>query len=422
MRQGDRQDSRRLWHPYTRLSAVDSGALPSMARGEGIRLFDEAGVRYTDAIASWWCNALGHGHPRIVEAIRRQAGELQHSILGNLSHPRAEELARRLAELMPTPDRHVLFASDGASAVEAALKIALQFRTNTGQSGRKRFAYLDGAYHGDTLGAVSVGYLEGFHKPFEPVLFPAFEVPVPRACSTEEDCFLKTAALFAERRDELTALIVEPLCQGAAGMRMYTPAYLQRLSDLCRKHDVLLIADEIATGFGRTGRMFAFEHAGIDPDIVCVGKALSAGYLPISATVVKDEIYRTFSDTPEDHSFYHGHTFCGNPIAAAAALEALRIYAEERIWEKAAALGEVFKEVLKPLQARDGVKEVRVLGAIAAVELDSAAAARTVRDRLLARRILARPLGTVVYLMPPLNIGREEAAALARSLLDAITA
>lgn len=414
-------EQRHLWHPYTKYSAVEAG-LPEIVRGEGIYLFDAEENRYTDAIASWWCCALGHGHPRIVEAIRRQAGELQHSILGNLSHPRAEELAERLAALMPTPDRHVLFASDGASAVEAALKIALQYRSNTGYPERKRFAYLEEAYHGDTLGAVSVGYLEGFHKPFEPVLFPAFEVPVPLSCSVAEACFLKTASLFEERRDELTALIVEPLCQGAAGMRMYSPAYLRRLAELCRKMGVLLIADEIATGFGRTGRMFAFEHAGINPDIVCVGKALSAGYLPISATIVKDEIYRTFSDTPEDHSFYHGHTFCGNPIAAAAALETLRVYEEEHIWEKAAALEDVFRAVLEPLKTRPGVREVRVLGAIAAVELDSAAAARTVRDRLLSRRILARPLGTVVYLMPPLNIGREAAADLARSLLDAITA
>jgi len=404
------------------MSAVDAGAPPSIVRGEGIYLFDEAGCRYTDAIASWWCCALGHGHPRIVEAIRRQAGELQHSILGNLSHPRAEELAERLAQLMPSPDRHVLFASDGASAVEAALKIALQFRTNTGQSSKRRFAYLAEAYHGDTLGAVSVGYLENFHKPFESVLFPAFEAPVPLSAEQEDACFKKTAALLAKHRDDLTALIVEPLCQGAAGMRMYSPAYLRRLAELCRENDVLLIADEIATGFGRTGRMFAFEHAGIDPDIVCVGKALSAGYLPISATIVKDAVYRTFSDTPDDHSFYHGHTFCGNPVAAAAALEALRVYKEARIWEKAAALEHVFRDVLEPLKTRPGVKGVRVLGAIAAVELNSVDAAWAVRDRLLARRILARPLGAVVYLMPPLNIGREVATELARSLLDAITA
>jgi adenosylmethionine-8-amino-7-oxononanoate aminotransferase len=321
---------------------------------------------------------------------------------------------------MPTPDRHVLFASDGASAVEAALKIALQFRCNTGHPERKRFAYLEEAYHGDTLGAVSVGYLEGFHKPFEPVLFPAFEVPVPESRDQEEECFRKTAMIFEQHRHELTALIVEPLCQGAAGMRMYSPVYLRRLADLCREAKMLLIADEIAMGFGRTGKMFAFEHAGIDPDIVCVGKALSAGYLPISATIVKDEIYRTFTDQPVDHSFYHGHTFCGNPIAAAAALEALRLYDEERICEKAAALGDIFRARLMALKDRPGVKDIRILGAIAAVELNSTAAAGQVRQRLLAQRILARPLGGVVYLMPPLNTPPETAGELAEALAEAI--
>ncbi|MBU0679133.1 MAG: adenosylmethionine--8-amino-7-oxononanoate transaminase, partial [Verrucomicrobia bacterium] len=369
------QAARHLWHPYTKFSAIEAEGLPMMVRGEGIYLFDAEGNRYVDAIASWWACALGHGHPRIVEAIRRQAGELQHSILANLSHPRAVELAGRLAALMPTPDRHVLFASDGASAVEAALKIALQFRCNAGQPERRRFAYLEEAYHGDTLGAVSVGYLEGFHKPFESVLFPAFEVPVPHAPAQEEECFQKTAKVFEQHRQELTALIVEPLCQGAAGMKMYSPAYLRRLADLCRQANVLLIADEIAMGFGRTGKMFAFEHAGIDPDIVCVGKALSAGYLPISATIVKDEIYGTFADSPADHSFYHGHTFCGNPIAAAAALEALRLYNEERLCEKAAAISEIFRTRLEALKGRPGVRDIRILGAIAAVELDSPAAA-----------------------------------------------
>ena len=323
---------------------------------------------------------------------------------------------------MPTPDRHVLFASDGASAVEAALKIALQYRWNIGQPERRRFAYLDEAYHGDTLGAVSVGYLEGFHKPFEPVLFPAVELPVPLRPDQETKCFRETAALFERHRRELTGLIVEPLCQGAAGMRMYSPAYLRRLADLCRESDVLLITDEIATGFGRTGKMFAFEHAGIDPDIVCVGKALSAGYLPISATLVKDSIFRTFADRPEDHSFYHGHTFCGNPIAAAAALEALRVYEEELLWDQAAGLGEIFRSRLAAVEGRPTVRQVRVLGAIAAVELTSPAAAQSVRDYLLEQRILNRPLGAVVYLMPPLNTPAAQAEGLVDHLVEAITA
>lgn len=431
-----RLDREHVWHPYTRRSAIEAGPLPLIARAEGLYLFDAEGNRYLDAVASWWSCSLGHGHPAIVAAIREQAQELQHSILGNLSHPRAVELAARLAALMPDRKRHVMFASDGASAVEAALKIALQFRHSTGQPRKQRFAYLKDAYHGDTLGAVSVGYLEGFHKPFRPVLFPAHELPVPHSPADEPRCVEACAAVFKEHGDELAALIVEPLCQGAAGMKMYPASYLARLAQLCKEHGVLLIADEIATGFGRTGRMFAFEHAGVDPDIVCVGKALSAGALPISATIVKDSIYDTFADRPEDRTFYHGHTFCGNPIAAAAALAALRVYEELDIAARARAIEAASRAALQPLADLPHVREVRCLGGIAAVEFKPATGeglapdaeakelalgpAQRVRDALLAKHILLRPLGNVVYITPPPTIEPRELEGLLRALADAI--
>lgn len=422
----------RVWHPYTKFSAIESGPLPVIVKGDGVHLVDDQGHRYLDAVSSWWSCSLGHGQPDVVAAIQRQATELQHSILGNLSHPRASELASRIAALMPTPDRHILFASDGASAVEASLKIALQYWHNRGTPERKRFAYLEDAYHGDTLGAVSVGYLEGFHKPFEPILFPAFELPVPHSAGAEADCLQQIRDVFDAHGHELAALIVEPLCQGAAGMKMYSAEHLRRLAELCRERDVLLIVDEIATGFGRTGRMFAFEHAGIDPDIVCLGKALSAGYLPISATVVRDELYRTFSDTPADHSFYHGHTFCGNPIAAAAALAALAVYERIDIAGQARRIERVFREMLQPLAKLPQVEEVRILGAIAALELkgeaqpgsaameDGMPATELVRRRMLEAGILIRPLGNVVYLMPPLTIPDDTVTFLCRTLASAL--
>ena len=411
-----------IWHPYTRFSTFAVDPLPLIVRGKGIYLYDDKGARYVDAISSWWACALGHGHPRIVAAIQKQAAELQHSILGNLSHPRAAELAEKLAGLMPTPGRHILFSSDGASAVEAALKIALQYWHNIGRPGKRRFAALEAGYHGDTLGAVGVGYLEHFHKPFDSVVSPAFRT------SPQRDGFSGMADLIAEHADELAAVIVEPLCQAAAGMKMYPSDYLAKLAKLCRERDVLLIMDEVAMGFGRTGRMFAFEHAGIDPDIVCVGKALSAGYLPISAAIVKDAIHGTFSDKPTDHTFYHGHTFCGNPVAAAAALEALSIYEEEDIPAKAAAMETLFKHFLAPLSNLPFVQDVRCLGAIAAVELkpESPVPAVTrphrVRMALLAEGILLRPLGNVVYLMPPLNIEKADLEWLAGKFAEAITA
>ena len=409
-----------VWHPYTRFSTFESDPLPVIVRGEGIYLFDDKGNRYVDAISSWWACALGHGHPRIIAAIQKQAAELQHSILGNLSHPRAIELAGKLAGLMPTKDRHILFSSDGASAVEAALKIALQYWHNVGRPGKHRFVALEEGYHGDTLGAVGVGYLEHFHKPFDSVVFPAFRT------SPQKDGFAGMAGIIEKHADELAAVIVEPLCQCAAGMKMYPADYLRRLAELCQKNNILFLVDEIATGFGRTGRMFAFEHAGIDPDIVCVGKALSAGCLPISAAIVKNGIYETFSDRPADHSFYHGHTFCGNPIAAAAAIEALKIYDEERLSEKGTAMEKVFKESLGPLANDPTVQDVRCLGAIAAVELKpenpepAVARPHRVRKRLLKEGILLRPLGNVIYLLPPLIISEGELRGLILKFTDSI--
>jgi adenosylmethionine-8-amino-7-oxononanoate aminotransferase len=414
------QDLQHVWHPYTRRSTLTEEPPPMIVRGEGLHLFDADGRRFVDAISSWWCCALGHGHPRIIAAIEQQARELQHSILGNLSHPRAAELAAQLAALMPTPDRHILFASDGASAVEQALKIALQYRHNTGQPRRTRFAALRGAYHGDTLGAVSVGFVEEFHRVYRPLLTPAVTLPLPDASGG----FAPARKILDEYAAELTAVIVEPLCLGAAGMRMYPAAWLAALAAWCKQNEALLIVDEIAMGFGRTGKMFAFEHAQINPDIVCVGKALSAGYLPISATIVRDALYQTFSDDTENRTFQHGHTFCGNPIAAAAALAALRVFAEEKIVAQVAEKGRRLAAALAPLAQLPQVQDVRCLGLIGAVELrpDDPLRSRRVRKILFDRGVLLRPLGSVVYLLPPLTITTPELDALAAEFAAAIRA
>jgi adenosylmethionine-8-amino-7-oxononanoate aminotransferase len=423
-----------LWHPYTKHSALRDG-FPVMTRGEGVFLFDSAGNRYVDAISSWWACNLGHSHPRLVQAIIGQAGKLQHSILGNLTHPCAAELAYKLVGLFPDRNRRTLFASDGASAVEAALRIAVQYRHNKGESGRYRFAAFEDAYHGDTIGAMAVGYLPSFHSAYRPLLFPVYQVKAPdcSGCPFEADpetcglqCFSSLERTVKEHASELSAVIVEPLCQGAAGMRMYPAKYLRRLGELCKENGVLLIVDEIAMGFGRTGRMFAFEHAGIDPDIVCLGKSLSGGYLPISAAVVKQEIFETFTDEPEDHTFYHGHTFAGNPIAAAAAIECLNVYGEENIVEKAARSGEVLAEHFEAFKAITGVVNVRCLGMIAALDLTEkegktgADRARGVCLRALKKGILIRPLGATIYLMPPLITDNEVVAQTVRVLLETV--
>jgi len=428
------QDRQALWHPYTAQSAMEK-PFPVIVRGEGVSLIDTDGNRYLDAISSWWACNLGHTHPRLVQAIQCQASQLQHSILGNMSHPRAIELAAAITALFGGEATRVFFAGDGASAVEAALKIAVQYWYNLGRPERHRFVSLENSYHGDTLGAVSVGYLDGFHQPVQPLLFPAYraEAPFCAGCrwnltppTCRIECFASMESILTRHADEIAAVIVEPLCQGAAGMRMYAPAYLAKLAELCHRYQVLLIVDEIAMGFGRTGRMFAFEHAGIRPDIVCLGKGLSGGYQPISATVVKASIYKTFHDQPEDHTFYHGHTFAGNPIAAAVALEVLSIYREEGIVARTERMGAVLAREMERFKDLPGVKRVRRLGMIAALELDdgtnrpSPGRAQAVCHHLLAQGILVRPLGSVLYLMPPLIIGKEVLVKLVADVYRAI--
>jgi len=423
----------RIWHPYTRYSAMDAGPLPTIVRGEGVYLFDEEGNRYFDAISSWWSCALGHGHPAIVDAIQSQAGTLQHSILGNLSHPMALALASKLDQLAGG-NRHVHFASDGAAAIEIALKVCIQYHHQTGHPEKHSFVSLSDPYHGDTLGAVSVGYMEDFHRAFRPVLFPTFTAKAPSCISCEygvQSCDVSCADdienVIRRNAAELAGVIVEPLCQGAAGMRMYSPECLARIQRLCTEVEVPLILDEVATGFCKTGSMFAFERAGIQPDLLCVGKSLSAGSLPISAAIVRDQYYDTFTDLPEDNTLYHGHTFAGNPIAAAASLAALRVYEEEDLAARAREMESVFRNALAEAATLEAVKETRFLGAIAAVEIDSAAVQgegsgvmNQLRSRLMAQEVLIRPLGNVVYFIPPLVTPDELLADACGKLISAI--
>lgn len=423
------QDS--IWHPYTRFSTLEESPAPVIVRGEGPFLFDNTGRRYFDAISSWWACALGHGHPRVVGAIQRQAGMLQHSILGNLSHPPALALAARLAGWFPEPGAKVLFASDGSSAVEAAIKIALQYAHDRKQPSRRVVVSLRGAYHGDTLGAVAAGFLDEFHAPYRHLIAPGPQLPVPCSAAEEPAALEAARAIFARHRGEIAALIVEPMCLGAAGMILYRAEYLRALRELAAEAGALFVADEIAVGLGRTGRRLACDHAGIQPDIVCLGKALTAGYLPLSATVVRRDIFEAFTDRgPTDCTFYHGHTFSGNPIAAAAALAALDVYEEEDLFHRAQRLGPRMGAALETAVGWSCVKEVRQLGMIGAVELredsvplprDQARPAR-VRRALLERDVLARPLGRVVYVMPPLNIRESDLDELLRRVLDAIRA
>jgi adenosylmethionine-8-amino-7-oxononanoate aminotransferase len=400
-----------LFHPYTPFSAIQVGDFPHIVRGEGIYLYDDQGKRYVDTVSSWWACALGHNHPAIVEAIQQQAGILQHSITGGMTHPNVLALAEKLAHLMPTPDRHVLFASDGASAVEAALKIAVQYWHNIGRPEKKGLIGMDQGYHGDSLGALGVGFVDSFHEPYSEIVTHTAKLPFPVPTQDDPTGFEPSRAVIQIHAEKLAAVILEPLCLGSAGMKIYPADYLRTLAACCREHEVLLIVDEIAMGFGRTGQRFAHNHADIDPDMVCVGKALTGGTMPLSACIVKDELYDTFSNLGEkDGTFYHGNTYAGHPIGCAAALAALRIYEAENTVAKTAEKAALMQEKMQPLEQFACVKETRFLGMIGVVELHSTYAEQMPHIKQVLREAgyLFRPLGTVLYLMPPLIISLEE--------------
>jgi adenosylmethionine-8-amino-7-oxononanoate aminotransferase len=409
--------ARAVWHPYTDVSAFESSPFPVIDRAEGCSLFDVDGKELLDGISSWWCVSLGHGHPRIVEAIRSQASRLQHVLLGGVSHPRAIELGERLASLAPGGLGHAMFAADGSVAVEAALKIALQYWAHRGEPGRTRFVALEGGYHGDTLGAVGVGFVETFHAPFREAVRPALRAPAPRCdqCALGEhpvtcgvECAAALEALLERHHAQCAAVVVEPLLQAAAGMRMYCEEYLRRVRLLCDRYGLLLVADEIATGFGRTGAMFACERAGVVPDLLCLGKGLTGGTLPMSATLVSDGVFDAFRAVEgRARTFFHGTTFCGNPVAAAAALAALDVYRDERIVEGIPARAAILREGMARVARRLGGAPVRSLGLVAALDVPEeeggAARARAVVARALELGLFIRPLGAVLYLWPPLN-------------------
>jgi adenosylmethionine-8-amino-7-oxononanoate aminotransferase len=400
----------KIFHPYTPFSALKN-TLPNLVRGEGIYLYDDQGKKYVDIVSSWWACALGHSHSKVVKAIQDQAGVLQHSITGSLTHPNVLALASRLADLMPTPDRHTVFASDGCSAVEAALKVAVQYWYNIGRPEKTWLIGMDQGYHGDSLGALGVGFVDGFHKPYEKVTAHPAKLPFPVPTAVDPDGFGPSKEVIEHHADKLAAVIVEPLCLGSAGMKIYSAGYLKKLADCCEANDVLLIIDEVAMGFGRTGKRFAFNHAGIDPDMVCMGKGLTAGYMPLSACVVKDKLYNTFTDEGEkDCTFYHGNTYAGHPIGCAAALAALDIYEAEGTVERGAAMAEKMKEWMQPFADMDCVKELRFLGMIGVVELkeETKPLIAQMKQSLFEQGYLFRPLGTMFYLMPPLVISDDE--------------
>ena len=378
-----------------------------VARGEGTDLIDIDGRRYIDGVSSLWCNVHGHRHPRIDAAVRAQLDQVAHSTMLGLSHPAAIRLARRLVDLTPPGLTRVFYSDSGSTATEIALKMAFQFWRQRGGDERRRtrFISLRDAYHGDTIGSVSVGGIDLFHEMYRPLLFDTLKAEPgdPR----------DMARLFGEHQGEIAAVIMEPLVQGAAGILVHPPGYLRAVGDLCHEHGALLICDEVATGFGRTGKMFACEHEGVAPDILCTAKGLTGGYLPLAATLATERIYEGFLGEYEDfRTFFHGHTYTGNPLACAAALATLEVFEEERTLERLAPKIELLETLLEPLAARPEVAEVRRCGTMIGIALAEYPPDLRMGHRvaLEARRrgAIIRPLGDTVVLMPPLSISERD--------------
>jgi adenosylmethionine-8-amino-7-oxononanoate aminotransferase len=362
-----------------------------IVRGEGVWLYTEDGRRIMDGVSSWWTNIHGHSHPKLNETLAQQARELEHVIFAGCTHRPAVELAERLLAVLPKGLARVFYSDNGSTAVEAAIKMALQYWSNRGHK-RTRFLSLANAYHGDTVGAMSASARSVFNAAFEPMMF-------------QVDQFRDLAELETLLHDDTAAVLLEPMLQGAGGMRMWPAEFVRSVRDLCDRHGTLLIADEVLTGFGRTGKMFACEHAGITPDIVCLSKGLTAGYMPLGATVATSEIYEAFLSDDRSKTFFHGHSYTANPLACAVAIASLKLFAEEPVLENIARLERQLRAGLKPLGGR-------VLGGVGVVELDGNGYLDNAGPRLAAeflkRDLLLRPLGNVIYFMPPYAITESE--------------
>jgi adenosylmethionine---8-amino-7-oxononanoate aminotransferase len=409
-------DRAHLWHPFTQQRGWVEEEPLIVDGAEGTDLVDVHGRRYIDGVSSLWCNVHGHRHPRIDAAVRQQLDKVAHSTMLGLTHRPAIELARRLVELAPPGLTRVFYSDSGSTAAEIALKMAFQYWRQRGEE-RRRFVGLRMAYHGDTIGSVSVGGIDLFHSLYRPLLFDTLKATPGDLADMER--------LLAAHSGEVAAVIMEPLVQGAAGMLVHPSGYLRGVRELCDRHGVLLILDEVATGFGRTGRMFACEHEGVAPDLLCLAKGLTGGYLPLAATLATERIYEGFlGEFEEFRTFFHGHTYTGNPLACAAALATLDVFEEERTLARLATKISLLGELLEPLAAMPAVREVRRCGFMVGIELAEYPPSLRMGHRvtLEARRrgAIVRPLGDVVVLMPPLAISPGELTRLVAIVAEAI--
>ena len=410
-----------VWHPY---SAVNS-ELPvyPVVSAQGVRLRLADGRELIDGMSSWWCAIHGYNHPRMNQALTNQLQEMAHVMFGGLTHQPALLLAERLVAITPGSLQSVFFADSGSVAVEVAMKMAIQYWHTKGQPSRQRFLTIAGGYHGDTFGAMSVSDPDtGMHALFKHSLKQQYFAPIP-PCRFGQNCPDEAIAPFAQtlkaKRNKIAAVIMEPVVQGAGGMRFYSADYLRRVHELCQQYDTLLILDEIATGFGRTGQLFACQHAGVVPDLICVGKALTGGYLSLAATLTTRDLSQTIS-SGEPGLFMHGPTFMANPLACAAGLESLKLLLESPWQAEISRIESRLAQGLAPCRQYHIVAEVRVLGAIGVVELNESVDMRVAQPMLVEQGVWLRPFGKLIYLMPPYIISNSELDQLTAAVVAVV--
>jgi adenosylmethionine-8-amino-7-oxononanoate aminotransferase len=430
-----------IWHPFTQMREYEKKEPIIIEEGDGVYLIDTEGRRYIDGVSSLWVNIHGHKVPEIDRAIKDQIEKLGHSTLLGLTNPPAIKLAKELIELCPPGLKKVFYSGDGASAVEVALKMAFQYWQHKGKPKKTKFVCLENGYHGDTLGAVSVGGIDLFHSTFKPLLFETYKAPSYYCyrCplgktypSCELACAKEVEKILSEHSEEIAAVIFEPYVQAAGGMIVSPPGYIKQIREYCDKYDVLMILDEVATGFGRTGKMFACEHENVTPDIIVLGKGMTGGYLPLSATITTQEVYDAFlGDYEEFKTFFHGHSYAGNPISCAAALGNLEAFRNYNTLEKLQDKIEFLEQELQEFKGLKHVGDVRNKGFMVGIELVEDKETKKpyplkmkmgwrVAELAMQEDVLIRPLGNVVVLMPPLGISMEDLKKLLRVTYRAI--
>ncbi|WP_218639578.1 adenosylmethionine--8-amino-7-oxononanoate transaminase [Paenibacillus sp. FSL A5-0031] len=428
-----------LWHPFTQMKDYNNADPLIIERGEGIMLYDVQGRAYYDGFSSVWLNVHGHNVPELNQAITEQLGRVAHSTLLGMANVPAIELAEKLVEITPEGLNKVFYSDSGATGVEIAIKMAFQYWHNKGIRGKTKFVTMNQAYHGDTIGAVSVGAIPLYHDTFRPMLFSSYTIPYPYAyrhaggeTQAMEDTLAALRHLLETKSDEIAALIVEPIVQGAGGIIVMPSGCLRQMAALCREYGVLLIADEVATGFGRTGAMFACHLEDVSPDLMVIGKGLTGGYLPVAATLATDEVYEAFyADYEEQKTFFHGHSYTGNPLGCAVALASLKLFEERNMIEGVRAKASFVQQKLTALKDCQHVGEIRQKGLMIGIELVRDKVSREpydwadrigVRTTLRARELgmLTRPLGNVIVFIPPLSSNVAELDAMTNILMESI--